>query len=43
VSVGLALVFAIILVAGHWDARQSYLLASSAFLCLYEYEGNRDG
>lgn len=38
VSVGLALVFAIILLTGNWDARQSYLLASSVFLCLHFFE-----
>ena len=38
VSVGLAVVFACILLTGNWDARETYLLASSVFLCLHFFE-----
>lgn len=38
VSIGFAAVFAVILFTGNWDARQKYLLASAAFLCLHFFE-----
>lgn len=38
VSIGLAVLFACVLLLGDWNARQVFLLASSVFLCLHFFE-----